>query len=639
MILNGWNVIYRVSFDSDNPLAHDDFNTKEEAIAWAEEHLTEKPIVKAIELFTDDDGNIDPEEGESEIIFSYKDGEETEENEEPSLEDRLSDLETRLNSIEQFLEEPKSEEELAGLGSEEKLSSEEVVPNKDDSDGGIPEESKEVSVEVDEPVEDVEEDPVEEISDKELEVEETAEEDIPEESIVKKDEEDDFEPYAFMGEKPAPEDVYVDPFNVDFDDVINESLIIKTYIDEYRPWSGAVDTYNKIIDADKLDELESLLEASYPNGLTMTELNDILWLEGEQILSDLGISEEEVEDSEEDEELEESAKPGLDNVSAFNSALEIAKKENKPVIYGYMGSNHHGERRYFPLDYVVCDDLLSCTKKVRDQYHPTGSVLVAYPDKEPVEECLIEAIESDYPVQGISEQELVDLIKKIPVSGANVPTVFFQIGVASRIPVASAFNGKKSGSELVKLLKLTEFTAFTGTPYGNLSDTKERQAARDRLGLVTGKHTNTSSKLSDEDLEYKLVRSARGELQLLCAAANKANSANGRAFFKSVNGGPYEQVSLQDILQYLTPGEAGKYNQKVSSGNADLDRATQGAMFRTINLSNIYYFSVKDKRVNETLGVSVSHLFHESLEEEADMSDQEFAEAFYKGLEEKRCKK
>lgn len=587
MILNGWNVIYRVSFDSDNPLAHDDFNTKEEAIAWAEEHLTEKPVVKAIELFTDDDGNIDSEEGDSEIIFSYKDGEETEENEEPSLEDRLSNLETRLNSIEQFLEEPKSEEELAGLDSEEKLSSEEAIPSKDDSDDGIPEESKEAPVEVDEPVDDVEADHVEELSDKELEVEETAEEDIPEESIAKKDEEDDdFEPYAFMGEKPAPEDIYVDPFNVDFDDVIDD-----------------------------------------------------FWFEGEQILDDLGISEEEVEDSEEDEVLEESAKPELDNVSAFNSALEIAKKENKPVIYGYMGSDHHGERRYFPLDYVVCDDLISCTKKVRDQYHPTGSVLVAYPDKEPIEECLTEAIESDYPVQGISEQALVDLIKKIPVSGANVPTVFFQIGVASRIPVASVFNGKKSGSELVKLLKLTEFTAFTGTPYGNLSDTKERQAARDRLGLVTRKHTNTSTKLSDEDLDYKLVRSARGELQLLCAAANKANSANGRAFFKSVNGGPYEQVALQDILQYLTPGEAAKYNQKVSSGDADLDRATQGAMFRTINLSNIYYFSVKDKRVDETLGVSVSHLFHESLEEEAEMTDQEFAEAFYKGLEEKHCKK
>lgn len=391
--------------------------------------------------------------------------------------------------------------------------------------------------------------------------------------------------------------------------------------------------------AGKLDELESLLETSYPEGLTITELNDILWFEGEEVLKDLGIAEEDEEDFEEDEELDESVKPELDKVKAFNSALEIAKKENKPVIYGYMGSDHHGGNRYFPLDNIVCDDLAVCTKEVMTKYHPSGSVLVAYPDKEPVEECLTEAIESDYPVQGIPEQELVDLVKKIPVSGTNVPTVFFQIGVASRIPVAAAFKTGKNGADIVKLLKLSEFTAFTGTPYGNLSDTKERQAARDRLGLVTGKHTSSSTKLSDEGTEHKLVRSARGELQLLCAAANKANSANGRAFFKSVNGGPYEQTTLQDILQYLTPGDAAKYNQKVSTGNIDLDRATQGAMFRTINLSNIYYFSVKDKRVNETLGVSVSHLFHESLEEDVEMSDQEFAEAFYKGLEEKHCKK
>lgn len=235
MILNGWNVIYRVSFESDNPNAHDDFNTKEEAIAWAEEHINEKPTVKCIELFVDDDGNIDSTEGESEIVFSYKDNEEVEE---PSVEDRLIDLEKRLNSIEQFLEEPKSEEEIAALESEEKLSSEEVGSNEDVSDEGIPEESEEVSVEVEEPVDEVEEDSVEEIpaepaSEEKVEDAEEAAED--EAHIAASKDEVDFEPYAFMGEKPAPEDVYVDPFDVDFDDVIDESLIIKTDIGDYRP--------------------------------------------------------------------------------------------------------------------------------------------------------------------------------------------------------------------------------------------------------------------------------------------------------------------------------------------------------------------------------------------------------------------
>ena len=45
---------------------------------------------------------------------------------------------------------------------------------------------------------------------------------------------------------------------------------------DYSPWSGAVDTYNKIVDAHKLDELESLLDEWFDGEATTTQINDTL---------------------------------------------------------------------------------------------------------------------------------------------------------------------------------------------------------------------------------------------------------------------------------------------------------------------------------------------------------------------------
>ena len=35
---------------------------------------------------------------------------------------------------------------------------------------------------------------------------------------------------------------------------------------QFEPWSGAVDTYNLIVEAGKEDELEAILEDLYPDG-------------------------------------------------------------------------------------------------------------------------------------------------------------------------------------------------------------------------------------------------------------------------------------------------------------------------------------------------------------------------------------
>lgn len=82
---------------------------------------------------------------------------------------------------------------------------------------------------------------------------------------------------------------------------LNESLKLIADISDYTPWSGAIDTWNDIEEADKIDDLEFFLEDIYPDGLTMTELNDLLWFESEWIRDALGL----IEDEDEDEDVDD----------------------------------------------------------------------------------------------------------------------------------------------------------------------------------------------------------------------------------------------------------------------------------------------------------------------------------------------
>ena len=86
----------------------------------------------------------------------------------------------------------------------------------------------------------------------------------------------------------------------ELDENLAEDLKVISDFSEYSPWSGAVDTYNKIEEAGLLNELESALEDMYPEGINQTDLNDLLWFESDYILDMLGIA------PGDDEEFEES---------------------------------------------------------------------------------------------------------------------------------------------------------------------------------------------------------------------------------------------------------------------------------------------------------------------------------------------
>lgn len=65
----------------------------------------------------------------------------------------------------------------------------------------------------------------------------------------------------------------------------------ETSLENFEAWSGAVDTKNGIIEAGKVDEFDQLIDELYPDGLSETHLNDLLWFETDWLYQTLGIDE------------------------------------------------------------------------------------------------------------------------------------------------------------------------------------------------------------------------------------------------------------------------------------------------------------------------------------------------------------
>ena len=76
--------------------------------------------------------------------------------------------------------------------------------------------------------------------------------------------------------------------------------LITSFI-HYQPWAGAINTYAIIDYHNKLEDLDTLITECYPDGLTQTQLNDILWFDSEWVLRNLGIEDNDDDELEEDE--------------------------------------------------------------------------------------------------------------------------------------------------------------------------------------------------------------------------------------------------------------------------------------------------------------------------------------------------
>jgi len=59
---------------------------------------------------------------------------------------------------------------------------------------------------------------------------------------------------------------------------------------KFEPWDGAVDIHDLLKKIGKLDKLEKVLEENYPNGITETDLNDLLNHEPEEVFEWIGLN-------------------------------------------------------------------------------------------------------------------------------------------------------------------------------------------------------------------------------------------------------------------------------------------------------------------------------------------------------------
>ena len=101
----------------------------------------------------------------------------------------------------------------------------------------------------------------------------------------------------------------------------------------FKAWSGAVDTLERIQREGKCEELENVLEELYPDGMTETELNDLLWFDSESVYEWLGIrSEGQIE--KEIEEAEEELEEKLSDLE-FDLDDDLTEEERKDIIESY----------------------------------------------------------------------------------------------------------------------------------------------------------------------------------------------------------------------------------------------------------------------------------------------------------------
>ena len=60
-------------------------------------------------------------------------------------------------------------------------------------------------------------------------------------------------------------------------------------LDEFEAWGGAEETKSVICEAGKGEEFITALEDSYPNGISETDLNDLLWYSPEYCYGLVGV--------------------------------------------------------------------------------------------------------------------------------------------------------------------------------------------------------------------------------------------------------------------------------------------------------------------------------------------------------------
>lgn len=132
-------------------------------------------------------------------------------------------------------------------------------------------------------------------------------------------------------------------------------------LESFEAWSGGEDTLRRIINEGKISLFESILEDCYPNGMTETQLNDILRFEDEWVFEMCDIrSEEKIR-----EELEEARERLEEIYEEYNDALAEEIEEinsNREMA----GMNELDDNEVVELGIRIFKDYILDVEEIKD---------------------------------------------------------------------------------------------------------------------------------------------------------------------------------------------------------------------------------------------------------------------------------
>ena len=110
---------------------------------------------------------------------------------------------------------------------------------------------------------------------------------------------------------------------------LDEDLQITIGFSDYEPWSGAVDTYEYILDQYGHDmyAVERVLEDVFPDGCTDTELNDFFWFGDPEIYDIFGVKNPYAEDDDDDEVEDEEEEIDFEDDEVEENYDDISEDE------------------------------------------------------------------------------------------------------------------------------------------------------------------------------------------------------------------------------------------------------------------------------------------------------------------------
>ena len=118
-------------------------------------------------------------------------------------------------------------------------------------------------------------------------------------------------------------------------------------IEDFEAWSGAENTLNKIIDEDKCEVFEMVLEELYPDGMDETDLNDLLRFDSDWCFEACGIrTREEIE-----EELEEVLNEMEEMKENYESEIEDYEFDAEEIRDPQEYWDAYYDNKYIELEY------------------------------------------------------------------------------------------------------------------------------------------------------------------------------------------------------------------------------------------------------------------------------------------------